>query len=555
MFLILIFSLSYLLIKAQNLEWSWVSTAEGPNHDYAEGLCIDHNNNIYTTGSFFNSIKFGNINISDNGGGDIFLTKYDSDGNVIWSKAFGGNSLDFPIDITADDTGNIIITGAFRSPTISFDNIILSNPLSGQGANAFYIAKMDNDGKVLWASTISSDSNCNGSAITADTDGNVIVTGIFSGSSITIGNLTLQNTKLFQEDFFICKYDGVGNLIWAKSYGGNGRDFSRSVSTDNNGNINICGGFESSTLDFESTVLDSEGQRDVFLVQLSPNGDINWVKHGRGEGFNSGIDITTDGDNNVIVVGEFSGAPLTFDSQTLIGDYFQNCYVVKYKDNGELLWALASSGDGNDAIYAVSVDAGGDLWVTGELGSTIMTLGSQTITNTQAGQSDIFVANLDYQGNVKWSTNAGGNDDEYGGDIFVTENKDIYIIGSFYSQIINFDQLEVSNSSNDYYDYFLAKISAGTSSVKEEELNEAVIIFPNPTTNNVNLSINLLERSNVQFQLFSNNGSLVLSRSMGIMPPSQHNIQINLDHLNTGIYLLKIQTDYAVISRNVHLIK
>ena len=81
-----------------------------------------------------------------------------------------------------------------------------------------------------------------------DNSGNVYMTGLFSSTSITLGNITLTNTGGI--DVFILKYDASGNVLWAKSAGGVSDDNLNSVKVDASGNIYLGGYFYSPALDF-----------------------------------------------------------------------------------------------------------------------------------------------------------------------------------------------------------------------------------------------------------------------------------------------------------------
>ena len=134
--------------------WEWVrnsnaskisSKADGYG-DEANFLASDTFGNIYVTGYYISSyIAFGNntlynqsSNISNN---DIFLAKYDKDGNVIWARNIGGNGDDDPSSIAADANGNIFVAGYYQSPTLTFDSFMLTSSQTS-GYSTAYIAKL-----------------------------------------------------------------------------------------------------------------------------------------------------------------------------------------------------------------------------------------------------------------------------------------------------------------------------------------------------------------------------------------------------------------------------
>jgi hypothetical protein len=124
------FSLSF-NINAQNPAWIWAKRAGGTNFDYGYSVCNDASGNVFVTGTFSSqNITFGSYTLTKTGAGystDIFLVKYDSQGNVLWAKSAGGTSDDSGESVCVDTNGNVFVTGYFKSSTITFGSYILSN--------------------------------------------------------------------------------------------------------------------------------------------------------------------------------------------------------------------------------------------------------------------------------------------------------------------------------------------------------------------------------------------------------------------------------------------
>src|SRR5258706_6575866 len=78
-----------------------------------------------------------------------------------------------------------------------------------------------------------------GLSVATDASGNVFVTGYFVSDSITFGTTTLVNAGATNTDIFLAKYDGNGNVLWAKSAGGTPVDVGWCVATDASGNVFI----------------------------------------------------------------------------------------------------------------------------------------------------------------------------------------------------------------------------------------------------------------------------------------------------------------------------
>ena len=182
----------------------WAKNAGGADHDYAFGIAADPNGNSYLTGFFESStISFGATILTNSGGLDFFIAKYDTFGNPVWAKRAGGTADDGAFCIAADTSGNTYLTGFFGS-TISFGATTLTN--SG-GGDDFFTAKYDTSGNPVWAvnaGRLGTGQN-RGSSIAVDANGcNSYITGFFESSLITFGATTL--TKIGSDNMFTAKY-------------------------------------------------------------------------------------------------------------------------------------------------------------------------------------------------------------------------------------------------------------------------------------------------------------------------------------------------------------
>lgn len=148
---------------------------------------------------------------------NISIYKLDTNGNLIWNKILENTFIittDIRFDLTIDSNGNIFTTGSFDE-TVDFDpnhGIAELTASSKHGGDAF-IQKLDSSGNFLWAKNISG----GGSSIVTDKAGNVYTTGMFEGKvNFNPNTDTLYLTALWR-DVFIQKLDSNGDFLWAKS--------------------------------------------------------------------------------------------------------------------------------------------------------------------------------------------------------------------------------------------------------------------------------------------------------------------------------------------------
>ena len=273
---------------------------------FGSSVCTDTSGNVFLTGFFISSsIAFGTDTLTIAGSNpDIFLVKYDPNGNVLWAKSAGDSLVDQGISVSTDVSGNVFLTGFFFSPTITFGTYTLTN--AGGGSDIF-LAKYDPNGNLLWAKSAGGSADDIGNSVSADGSGNVFVTGSFQSPSINFGTNVLANAGGSFSDVFIAKYDPSGNVLWAKSAGGSADDIGNSVSADSNGNIFLTGGFKSPSINFGTNVLANAGGgfSDVFITKYDPNGNVLWAKSAGGSADDVGLSISVDPWKNVYLAGFF----------------------------------------------------------------------------------------------------------------------------------------------------------------------------------------------------------------------------------------------------------
>ncbi len=315
----------------------WAKGAGGNNQDIGRSITTDGVGNIYVTGGFTSAtITFGNITLTKVNNPydyqDIFIAKYNSNGNVIWAKSAGSLYSDQGFGITTDKENNIFLTGSFMGPSITFGNFTLNCP---EGSYCPFITKYDPSGNVKWAKSATNNFGRDESyGITTDTDGNAYITGKFSSYSITFGSITLANSSLNGgTDLFIVKYNESGDVLWAKSAGGSSDDESQSVITDSLRNVYITGQFKSPSINFDNIILTNVNpystNTDIFVASYDSSGAIRWAKSVGQSNDDRGYSITVDKQGNIFHTGGFLNYNITFSSITLINSGAYDVFIAK----------------------------------------------------------------------------------------------------------------------------------------------------------------------------------------------------------------------------------
>ena len=342
----------------------------------------------------------GTDNHTSAGSDDVFIQKLDSNGNFLWTKTFGGSYDDFCYSITTDTSGNIYTTGSFWN-TVDFDPGSGIDNHTSAGSDDVFIQKLDSNGNFLWAKTFGGISGASGRSINIDDSGNIYTTGIFFYTvDFDPGSGTDNHTSVGSADVFIQKLDSNGNFLWAKTFGGTDSEHSNSITVDTSGNIYTAGYFEGqANFDPEGgNVISMSYQEDVFIHKLDANGNFLWVRTFGGMGEDMAYSITVDASDDIYVTGCFSSTvsfPLVSGPETHTSAGNTDVFVTKLDTNGYFQWAKSFGGTNYDRGFSITVDASGNIYSLGGFGDTVdFDPSNGTDNHTTEGSFDIFIHKL-----------------------------------------------------------------------------------------------------------------------------------------------------------------
>ena len=384
----------------------WAKGFGSSGTENANNIQIDASGNIYVIGIFGGSkIVFEAdtlINHSVNTP-DFFLVKFTTNGNVLWAKSFGGSGVDYAHDLNIGNDGNIVLSGSFTSPTITFGNITLTiAESSATYMYDMYVAKFDADGNVLWAQSAGGNQVDHGNGNCIDNN-NIYVTGGFGSPAIAFGDVTLSNSG--KSDMFVVKYDANGNVLWAKSVGGVQYETGSNITLVENANIIVSGVFSSSSVAIGDTVLSTRGGNDILLVKYDANGNVLWAKSEGGAGHESGRLIKES--ERYILSGSFTSPTISFGDTVLTNAGGSDEFIVVYDLVFNVLNAIRIGGTLFDD-GGVETDGNGTVYNIGIFESPTIRFGNITLTNSDTVNPswDIFFAKHSPFTEVKEDDNA-----------------------------------------------------------------------------------------------------------------------------------------------------
>ncbi len=376
----------------------WAKSAGGNARDLAYGIAIDANSSVYITGFFKSStLTFDTFTLHNSSSyTDIFLAKYDSTGNVIWAKSFGGTNDDEDFGVTTDANSNVYLTGYFYSPSIIIGNDTL---VSTNGS--VFVAKFDPSGNKIWVKQLIANDTKD---IATDAAGNLYLAGTFGYGGATIGAISLTCISGLDADVFVAKFDSIGNVIWAKSASGSGFDYATRIVIDYNNDIIIAGIFQSPTLTFGTSILTNTNTStvgvataDLFLIKCDSAGGLIWARSAGGSSFDGVSGLATDAIGNIYLTGYFNAPSITFSSITLTNSD-PNLFVTAYDSNGNINWARNEGGTDMENGIGICTDSHQNIYVCGCFNSPSIAFGLDTLFNPYSNylgfNPDMFIAKL-----------------------------------------------------------------------------------------------------------------------------------------------------------------
>jgi hypothetical protein len=301
----------------------WSQRFGDTDHDLGYDVAADRSGNALLAGNFSGTVDFGGGPLTSAGSRDIFVAKFSgADGSHLWSQRFGATDYDVPYAVTADGSGNVIVTGSFYG-TVDFGG----GPLTSAGSYDIFVAKFSGvDGAHLWSRQFGGPNQDTGNGVAVDGSGNVLVTGEFMGP-VNFGGGPLTSAGSF--DIFVAKFSGVdGAHLWSQRFGDTGDDGGHPIAVDASGNVLVTGYF-CGTVDFGGGPLTSAACGDIFVAKFSGiEGTHLWSERFGGPSHDAGGGVTADGSGNVLVTGHFQGT-VDFGGEVLTSAGAYDIFVLK----------------------------------------------------------------------------------------------------------------------------------------------------------------------------------------------------------------------------------
>jgi len=366
-----------------------------------ESVALDPQGNVYMTGvsnSYLWPVTPNALQEYFFGSNEVFVTKFNPSGEVVYSTMFGTPDDERAWDIAVDAQGAAYVVGQTNAPDFpttpgAFQRFLANTNLTITGGDAFII-KLSPDGS---------------------------------------------------------------RLEWATLYGGTGDEIFRSIAVDPNGNVVIFGNTTSRDMPLKDAVQESfrenpnpalAAQRDLFLAKFSADGSrlllgtyLGGTHPTAATNQEDGMAVTTDAAGNIYFTGSSNSAdfPVRDSIQRAWGGGTRDIVTGKFGPDNQYLWCNWHGGNGDDYPRAIAVDAEGAVYVTGFSNNANFPAKNRLRTFT-AGQDAIVLVYESDGKSVRFATHWGGNGNDQGYGIGVDARGSIYVAG--FSQSQNFPPVE-----------------------------------------------------------------------------------------------------------------
>lgn len=312
------------------------------------------------------------------------VIKVDGNGNVVWDKNFGADETEEAHGGIETSDQHLMVVGYSDSYG------------GGVGMKDFWVIRLDQNGLMKWQKTY-------GSRTSIDEANDIVETA--DGGFLVVGStLSLDNAK---SDVLLVKIDKEGNELWRKTYGKEKNDVGNAIIKTKDGYV-LVGNTESL----------GYGRWEVWVVALDENGEERWNKTYGGPDNEMGNTIRETADGNLVVAGyTYSFAEGSHDA-----------WIFEITAEGEKVWSRNLGGMSTDEFFDLAITE--DNYIVAA-GYTDIYVPDEYYQNTSPLGHNIFIAQLDRNGKVRWQNKIGGEQMQVAQGVVATHKKDGFLVSGY----------------------------------------------------------------------------------------------------------------------------
>lgn len=277
------------------------------------------------------------------GGKDIFVIKYDWNGSQVWTRQFGSAADDSIRSAATDRFGNLWLYGLTAGDLAE---------TGSAGTNSILLVKYDSQGEQQWIRQTAAGIVGGAGDIAVDRQGNAYLAGVTGIYLTREGKFPALEGEVSAgvSDVYIMKYDSAGQRIWADQFGLSGYDMASGVTTDASGNAYLL-----------YTLHKPGAQRDAYLVKYDAQGEAQW-RHAIAPFQKAGVQaIAIDKRGDIYVAGNHPPASGWYRGAAA----GPAPWLLKLDADGEQRWLYDFASERDDQLTGFALDTRGNAYLAG----------------------------------------------------------------------------------------------------------------------------------------------------------------------------------------------
>ncbi len=406
--LTLVFAFHHIFVFSQRFIWANNSVI---TNTISEGLyvAVDEKGSVYVTGGYSSVMKLGNQTFTAMGREDVFLAKYNAQGDLKWAIQNPCSEFAYPTSICYDHHGSIYMTGQYEGTIMIGPNTYTA--LIGVASG--FLAKYDTSGNFIWSQNYPTTGNLFNyvqtmfSVVQADANGEILLSG---GTNSTLP-VMIDTILVSAPGSIIAKFNSSGHAIWLIT--GNAVENISTIKMCSSGNYYATRYLPyfippNTQFIYGNDTIYTNAYNDGIIIKYDSLGTVSWAKCVPGPLFSGTNGV--DSSDNFYILG------YSLDSTKF--------FIAKYDSTGNLNWKKYLSGI---TTVIMTVNEKGEIYLSG------------SDTFSSMNYSSTFISKLDASGNTLWYNKENSPlSYNYGVDIALTGNGNVYVAGYFYPSLIRF---------------------------------------------------------------------------------------------------------------------
>jgi hypothetical protein len=439
------------------------------------------------------------------GNTDYWVVKLTNSGSIEWQNTIGGSNYDALYAVVQTTEGDYLL-GGYSDSGVSGDKT-----KTCRGSHDYWVVKLTNSGSIEWQNTIGGNSSDYLYSVIQSGDGGYLIGGS-SYSSIS-GDKTEANKGLYTADYWVVKLDISGNMQWQNTTGGDDNDYLYSIIQTSDGGY-LLGGQSYSGVSGDKTEA-SEGSWDYWVIKTDGAGNPHWQNTFGGSGT----------DDLYAVVQTSDGG-----------------YLLGGSSNSDISGDKTEDSEGSDDYWVLKLlpDVCNECEVPSALDATNITMNSAKLNWNEVAGIQGYKVRYKISDSPEWTYIQSINNDKTltgltPGTKYKWEVKTICSTEPF-----------VSSDWSEKQTFTTAPLKSGD--VTDETFLD---VYPNPFSSSTTISFSLERDSKVKIELFDVAGKKLQTLLYEALVAGNHEVNLNRDQLNAGIYFIRLLINDEEMMRKV----